>query len=152
MGYSVAIEGNVAKTFARKVDCSWKDANQICRNIKGMKLSKAYDFLNRVLEHKDVIRYYKYLNGVGHHNGKIGCYPEKAIKAIMKVLKSAEANAINKGLNKENLVIAHATAYRGYQYRRSLRAWRVASNNPKGPKRGVAVKQYANIEIILKEE
>lgn len=42
-----------------------------------------------------------------------GKYPVKVANHFLSVLESAEANAEYKGLDTENLVITHASAYQG---------------------------------------
>ncbi len=149
MGYSVPVDEKMAYAYGRDLNIPWKDANQVCANIRGMSVKKAVEFLNRVLEHKDFIIYRKYNTGIGHRRGgKIGKYPEKAIREILKLLKNAEANAEQKGLNTEKLYIYHATAYKGANiYVRTFKKMR-----PRPAGRGRARKiELTNIEIVLKE-
>ena len=150
MGYSVPVDEKMACAYGRNLNISWKDANQVCANIKGMPLKKAREFLNRVLEHRDFIEYRKYNTGIGHRTGgKIGKYPEKAIKEILKLLRNAEANAEQKGLDTEKLYIYHATAYKGANlYVRTFRKMRPRPKGRGGPRKI----ELANIEIVVKED
>jgi large subunit ribosomal protein L22 len=53
---------------------------------------------------------------IAHRRGQgfgPGKYPVKVCEKFLKVLESAEANAEYKGLDTENLVITHASAYQG---------------------------------------
>lgn len=57
-----------------------------------------------------------------HKKGGIGPgrYPKKACGFFIEVIKNAENNAEYKGLNPENMYIAHISAYRGRVIKGSL--------------------------------
>ncbi|MEM0363772.1 MAG: 50S ribosomal protein L22, partial [Sulfolobaceae archaeon] len=74
---------------------------------------------------------------------KAGRYPKKAIKYVLKLIENAEANASNKGLNLDKLVIIHIASHKGITLKRYMpRAFGRAT-----PK----YRRTSNIEIILKE-
>ena len=108
-------ESDIAKGVGRDLDISFKHAVVICDAIRGMRLDKAVELLDGVGKLEKVIPFKKFNTGVGHKSGdvKVGKYPQKASKAIQKVLKEVEANADYKGLDTDNLKITHASAQKG---------------------------------------
>jgi len=125
-GYSLQIDekmrDKIAIASGRDLDISWKEAREICKVIKGMKLYEAMRFLEDVIKHKQAVPYYRYHGKVAHKRGlgnrfkvPFGRYPEKAAKAILKVLKNVENNALIKGLDPEKCVIIHACAHRAHK-------------------------------------
>lgn len=108
-----------AVASGRDLPISLKEAREICKVIKGMKLSKAKELLKAVIEKKQPIPYRRYHGKVAHHRGlerwkwPAGRCPVKAAKEILKVLENAENNAVNKGLDADRLKIIHAAAQKG---------------------------------------
>ncbi|MDR3223046.1 MAG: 50S ribosomal protein L22 [Methanobrevibacter sp.] len=121
MGNKYAYNGidnpKTACAMAKTLKISPKHSVEICREIRGMKLSKAKDYLVDVIEMKKAIPFKRHNKKVGHRKGlkgwPTGRYPVKASKSILDVLESAEANAEYKGLNTENLFIEHISSHRG---------------------------------------
>ena len=95
-----------------------------------MKLTKAYQYLGDVKEHKQVIPFRRFAGGVGrasqakqfkatqgtsslskllalcmNHSFTTGRWPEKSVKFILRLLKNAESNADAKNLELEDLII-----------------------------------------------
>ena len=93
---------------ARGLPISTKQSVEIARFIKGKKLKKAKFLLEQVLDKKIAVPYLRYNRDTPHKKGKIaaGRYPLKATQNFMVVLNSLEANAENKGLNAEQLVVS----------------------------------------------
>lgn len=108
----------------RDLRISYKHAVEICSSIRGRSLKNAKDFLNEVIEMRRPIPFKKYKGKVGHRRGLhkwyAGRYPVKAAKAILKILKEAEANAEYKGLDIDNLWIIHAAAHKGTKIRKYI--------------------------------
>nr|UXY87718.1 60S ribosomal protein L17 [Cryptomonas curvata] len=79
--------------------------------IKGMNLSRAKQFLENVCTFKEIVPFTRYRYGIGRKaqlkNKKTtnGRWPIKSAKSIIQVLKNAESNALEKGLNLESLYI-----------------------------------------------
>ena len=99
----------------------------------GLKLTKAYQYLGDVKEHKQVIPFRRFNGGVGRasqakqfgatqgvlfgwvvigastasdtYSALSGRWPEKSVKFILRLLKNAEANADTKSLDLEELYI-----------------------------------------------
>lgn len=119
---------------------SRKESVEICRLIRNKPVDKAKKILERVIEKKEAVPYKRYLMSVPHRKGKIGPgrYPVKASEKILLLIKSAEANAENKGMSK-NLVISHISAHKGETQSRY------------GRKMGKKAKR-THIKIIVKEK
>jgi len=127
-------------------------AFQVAHNIKGMKLAKAKAFLEDVLQFKQAVTFTKYTGGISRHaQGKLRkapgdkcCWPQKATKIILDLLKNAEANAEMKGLDVDLLKISHIQCNRApMQRRRTYRAH--GRINP-------FMSNPTHIEVILSEE
>ncbi|KAA0017723.1 MAG: 50S ribosomal protein L22, partial [Thermoplasmata archaeon] len=68
---------------------------------------------------------------------------QKAARYILKILENAENNAEYKGLDPENMIIAHISAYKGREIEGIMpRAYGRATQKNE---------QTTNIEIVLKE-
>ncbi|GAA5818258.1 MAG: 50S ribosomal protein L22 [Methanobrevibacter sp. CfCl-M3] len=115
--YNGADNSKIARAMAKTLKISPKHSVEICREIRGMKLSKAKTYLADVIEMKKAVPFKRHNKKVGHRKGlkgwAAGRYPVKASKAILKVLENAETNAESKGLNTENLFIEHISSHRG---------------------------------------
>ncbi len=114
-------EEKQTKCYGRELRISPKAAVEICREIKGMWVDEAYDYLEEVANLKKVVPYKKYKKKVAHkkglHRWYAGKYPQKAAKNIQKLLKDVLASAEYKGLISDNLRIVHAAAHRGIKIR-----------------------------------
>lgn len=131
----------------RDLRISWKDAVEICRAIKGKRLSEAKNFLSEVIELKTPVPFKRFNRKVAHrrqlskwHSGR---WPQKAAKAILEVLKNAEANALYKGLDVDNLWVAYAIAHKGMKIRKYI---------PRAFGRATPYfQQLVHVEIVLEE-
>ena len=89
-----------------------------------MNLHKAQEYLERVLEHKSVIPFRRYNDGVSRKamsknvNFFNGRFPEKACKHVLSLLKNLKSNAEAKGLDTEKCQITHVCTQRAVQGRR----------------------------------
>ena len=109
-------------------------------NIRGKNVDKAIELLERVLEMKQPIRMSRYNRDTAHKKGmSAGKYPVKTADQILKVVKSAKSNALNLGLNVNDLVIFHASAHK------AARPWHFGRQRRRKMKR-------THIEIALKEQ
>ncbi len=94
-----------------------KAAREICNYIKGMKLERAKEVLQDVIDLKTPVPYRRHKKKLPHRRGAqgydAGRYPQKAAREILKVLESVEANAEFKGLYADRLKIIHIAAHRG---------------------------------------
>lgn len=89
-----------------------------------MMLDKAIELLEEVIEEKAWIPYKRHKKKRAHHSGMkkwhTGGHPVKTSQRILKVLRNAEANADNKGLDIDRLRIMHAAAHRGRTYKKYI--------------------------------
>ena len=124
VNYTYQGDEDVAKALATRRAISTKYSVEICSTIKGKKVEAARKILEDAADKKNAIRFTRFTNGAGHKSGiGPGKYPVKAAKAILKVLNSAEANAQNKGMGSD-LIVLHAAANeaaRSYKYGRKSR-------------------------------
>jgi len=151
-GYSIVTEEldpeKTAKASGREIRVSHKHTREVCRTIKGMTLARAKEYLKNVLTKKQAVPFTRYKKKAGHRRGLekafAGRYPLKAAKKVLIVIKSAEANAEDKGLDVDRLRIMHAAAYPGMKIKRfTPRAHGRAS-----PKNDT----LTHIEIVLDEK
>lgn len=110
-------ESKIARAMARSLKISPKHSVEICRAIRGMEVEKAKDYLERVIDMKQSVPFKRHNKKVGHRKGQQGWpsgrYPVKAAGEILKVLINAEANAEDKSMDVENLIIEHISSHRG---------------------------------------
>jgi len=126
---------NMVRVVGNFLPISLKKSREIGRSIKGMKVKKAIDYLNQVIELKKPIPYKRYNMDTPHRKGKgfgPGRYPVKDSKEIIKLLNSAIKIAENKGLVVDSLIINHFVVHRAVS---------------KESRRG----RFVHLEIALKE-
>ena len=111
-----------ARAYGRALRISTRNSVIVCRAITGMNLQKG----KRLLE--DLINRKRDLNGKYYTN---------ISKELLKLLKSAESNAENKGLDVNRLII-HASAHRGFTFMRPRRL------KMRGQRR-----KMTNIQVVL---
>jgi large subunit ribosomal protein L22 len=101
---------------------SRKFAVEIGRYIKHKDVKKAKTLLQKAISLESAIPFSIYNRDLGHKPGiASGRYPVKASKEILKMLESLEANAENKSLDVNNLVITEFMANQGNMMRHSGR-------------------------------
>jgi large subunit ribosomal protein L22 len=148
-GYSVIglDPDKTAIASGRNMRCSPKDSREICKVIRGMMLDKAIETLEGVVELKVWIPYKRHRGERGHHPGvkkwDAGGHPVLASKNILKVLKNAESNADNKGLDIDRLKIVHAAANHGRIYKKFIERAFGKSN--------AYYETTTHVEIVLEE-
>ncbi len=105
---------NTAVVNAKSVPISTKMSVEICSAVKGKNLVQARRILHDVLNMKRALPIKRFNADLGHKPGMAsGRYPINASKAFLNLLDSVEANAQNKGLNVNDLIIVHAKADKG---------------------------------------
>lgn len=125
-GYSIKgiDKENTAVASGRDMRISPKAAREVCSAIRNMRLEKAKDFLEKVIEEKIPVAYKRHKKEVAHRRGLqgwyAGRYPRKASAEILKVITALEANASEKGLDVERLKLIHAVAQRGSKIRKFI--------------------------------
>jgi len=143
-------EARIGKAVKRNVAASLRDLYNVCKAIRGMKVTEAERFLTDALEGKQALPFWKHQRGAAHRSNispkwkvKSGRYPKKAIKYVLEVLSYAKANAVSKGLSEERLKILHAAAHKGITIRRYM---------PRAFGRSTRKFRYtSNIEIVVGE-
>ncbi|KAI8394010.1 50S ribosomal protein L22 [Radiomyces spectabilis] len=128
----------------------FKNTHEVAAAIKGLKLSKAYSYLNNVKEHKQCIPFRRFNGGVGRtaqakeFGTTQGRWPVKSVKFVLDLLKNAESNAEAKGLNVEELYISSIVVNQAPKHRR--RTYRAHGRiNP-------FMTSPCHIEVILNEK
>ncbi len=137
----------MARASGRDLRISWKKAVEVCRFIKGKKLSQAKELLEKVLKKEVMIPFTRFRRKRAHHgsiNGHpCGGYPIRVVREVLKILKNVEANAEYKGLDVDRLVIVHAAAHKGPVIRKYI---------PRAFGRSTPFfQQLVHIEIAVKE-
>ncbi len=142
-----------AKAMMWDAPISYKEAYEIFKIIRGMKLKDAQAFLQKVIEKKVPVPYTRYKLSIAHKAGlakmfskwksPIGRYPVKAAEYILRLLKNVENNAENKDLDVDRLVIIHAAAHRGPYIKR----WMPRAFGRATPKFG----STTHLEVVVKE-
>lgn len=113
-----------AKGSAREVHASPKETLEVCAAIRNMRLSKAKEYLEAVIQKKKPVPFRIHKKKVAHRRGLskwyAGRYPVKSASEILKVLRNVEANAEAKGLDVDGLKIIHAVTHKGRSIRKNI--------------------------------
>lgn len=142
-GYSCDfdVEG-CASARLEGVDASYKDLTEVCGRIRRKDAAWARAFLERVAEGEIPVLYKRHNKKLGHRRelgGRKGRYPWKCAAIVLKVLNSAIANGMAKGLG-EGYVVFGAAANKKFSYPRMA---------PKG-RTARSYYELSRIEIVLK--
>ncbi|MBN1170329.1 hypothetical protein JXA56_04855, partial [Candidatus Micrarchaeota archaeon] len=119
-GYSTDILENCASARLEGVNASYKDLVQVCGTIKSRKTEWALSFLEKAAKGEVAVLYKTHNKRLGHRRelgGRKGRYPKKSAAIVLKVLKSAIANAAVRGIGGD-LMIMHAAANKKLSYGR----------------------------------
>jgi len=142
-GYSCDFDVEVcASARLEGVDASYKDLSEVCGRIRRKDASWARSFLEMAADGEIPVLYKRHNKKLGHRRelgGKKGRYPWKCAAIVLKVLNSAIANGMSKGLGEGYTVFA-ATANKKFTYPRMA---------PKG-RTARSYYELARIEIVLK--
>ncbi len=119
-------EANCAILNANGLPISTKTSIEICNFIRGKNLNKARRLLQDIVDMKSALPIRRFGTDLGHKKGiGAGTYSTSSVSCFIKLLDSVKANAENKGLNIENLVISVIKANWGehrWRYGRKGRA------------------------------
>ncbi|HIJ00912.1 MAG: large subunit ribosomal protein [Candidatus Methanomethylophilaceae archaeon] len=144
-GYTVKADPEItAKAIGKELPISPKHSREICKMIRGMETPKAKEVLEGVIALKRPVPMGRFKKRVSHKAGVgPGRFPQKAAKAILQVIESAEANAEYKGLDPENMIISTVSASLGRT---------IPGHRPRAYGRATQWNQQTvNIEVILEE-
>ena len=102
----------MAKVIGTNLPVSKKIAYEVTNHIRGRPVDKAIALLQDVQKLKTPVPYKRYNRDTPHRKGDFaaGRFPEKAARFIIPMLESLKANAENKGLTGE-LILVHAAAH-----------------------------------------
>jgi large subunit ribosomal protein L22 len=133
-------EKTMARAQAVSLPVSLKQSAEVCRFIRNRKYNQAIRLLESVVSMKTAVPYTRFnRGGTGHRPGMgPGRYPVKVCNQMLKLLRSVNANAIQKGLDTNSLVIKAVVAKQGPKVLKY------------GRKRGRIAKR-THIEIIVEE-
>lgn len=133
------LKENMAKAVIRDSAISTKQSMEISNFIRNKKVSAAKKILEEAIAMKKPIPFRRFTNGVGHKPGMgPGRYAVSASTEILKLLKSVESNAQDKGLNSESLVIISIIPQKG------AASWKYGRQRRRKAKR-------TNLEIVVEE-
>jgi large subunit ribosomal protein L22 len=148
--YKVRDESKIARGVRYDVPVSVKELRDLALVLKGMKLDKAKELLQRVIDKKEAIPFRRYKGKQSHRRGladkygwPIGRYPVKAATYLLKLLEHVEANAENKDLDKDSLVIRHIGVHKGL----TIKRWMPRAFGRSTPK----YRRTSHIEVIVEE-
>ncbi|WP_019177526.1 50S ribosomal protein L22 [Methanomassiliicoccus luminyensis] len=133
-----------SRAIGKEMPISPKDSREVCRMLRGRKVSMAIKMLEEVIDAKRPVPFARYNTGVAHKPGVgPGRYPKKSAEAILKVIESAKHNAEYKGLDSENMKVKVITANLGRV---------IPGYMPRAYGRSTQWNQQTvNIEVILEE-
>ena len=110
------------RASGREVNVSPKAAREVCAAVKGMKITAARAFLEKVINLKVAVAFRRYKKKVGHRSSlsgfHAGRFPRKTALKVLEVMDNLEANAGFKGLDLDRLVLFHAATHRGMKMKR----------------------------------
>lgn len=127
--YSGSNPEKTCKATVKDLRVHFKNTRETAAAIKGMKLSRAKEFLENVSKQKEIVPFIRYKYGVGRKsqlkNSKFtnGRWPKKSSEKLLTILKNAEANAKIKNLDINNLFIGNIQVNKAMKgQRRTFRA------------------------------
>ena len=119
MGISYSVDADpdeTAKAMLRERHMSHKHSKEIAREIKGMTVGDAVEYLEAVKAEEQSVPFRSHNTGVGHRNDidgwDAGRYPEKASEAFLDLLENGINNADHQGFEGEAMEIAHVAAHK----------------------------------------
>ena len=137
----------VAKAYSWNLPISRKHSIEIARMVRYLPVKIAKEWLKKVINKEMAVPFFTYNRDIPHRpkghmhpyfKVKFGRYPEKASKYILKVIESAEKNAINQGMDPNKLFIIHIAGNKGTTIYGRIRKWGVR-------------RKRTHIEVILGE-
>lgn len=151
--YSIQLadESKIAKAMLWDVPVHPKVMREVCSVLKGMKLSEAKSYLERVIELKEAVPFRRSYSEQAHRRGladrwgwPVGRYPVKASRYLLKLLENVENNAESKGLDIEKLKIIHIAPHKGM----TLKRWMPRAFGRATPRFRVR----SHVEVVVAEE
>ena len=145
MGYTQETDPETtSRAIGKELGISPKKCREVCKELTGMKVGAAKQYLRDVADLKKAVPYTRFKMQLSPKPGVgPGRYPKKAALAILRVLESAQSNAEYKGLEADNMRIKVAAASRG----RIEKSYMPRAQGRSTPWN----EQTTNIEIVLEE-
>ena len=119
MGINYSVEADpdtTAKAMLRDRPISLKHSKAISRQIKGMTVAEAEEYLEAVIDGERSVPFRQHNSGVGHRSDidgwDAGRYPEKASKDFLRLLGNVTNNATEQGFDAESMTIKHVAAHK----------------------------------------
>ena len=106
---------HIATAKGENLGISRKFAIEVATFIRGKSLTLAKKNMRDVMALKVAVPFRTYHMDLGHKKGHLGPgrFPTKVAKEILRLLNSAEMNALDKGLDMESLYVARVVANKG---------------------------------------
>ena len=143
MSYSSDVSAkSLAKVRHQNLKISFKKSCEVGKRIRGMEVKKALEYLDKVQNLKMAVPYRRFKQEIGHKKGAgvdTGGYPVKVCEVVVKLLKSAQKNANNIGLDENLLFIKEFITTKGDK--------RYTPGRYSG-----RVMKSTNLEIVLEEK
>lgn len=135
------MEQKEAMACGNDLQIAWKSVVMVGNFIRGKTVAKAKTLLGQVIQMKAAVPFTKFNKDRGHKKGEIaaGRYPVNTAKEVLRLLKSAESNAVNLGMNASNLVVSRFIGNQGPT------SWRFGRKRRRQTKR-------SHIEIFVAEK
>lgn len=104
-----------AKAKGVNIDASQKHCTEIGDFIRDDDVATAKEKLKNVINKEQPVPYSTYNSDLAHKkgDGDAGRYPVNASEEVLRILESAEQNAIYEGMNEDDLYIAEYYANQG---------------------------------------
>eukprot|EP01064_Diplonema_japonicum_P007785 TRINITY_DN1541_c0_g1_i4.p1 TRINITY_DN1541_c0_g1~~TRINITY_DN1541_c0_g1_i4.p1 ORF type:complete len:189 (+),score=45.47 TRINITY_DN1541_c0_g1_i4:130-696(+) len=115
---------NTAKAKGSDMRVHFKNTWQVGNVLRGMPFVKAQKYLEDVMEHKRCIPYIRFSHAAGRtpqakeFGLTQGRWPRKSVELFQNLLKNAESNADQKGLEVKDLKLSHVAVQRAQKIRR----------------------------------
>jgi large subunit ribosomal protein L17e len=113
-----------AKASGNDIQINFKRTWEVAKMLKGKTIEELRTYFSDVLEHKRIIPFTKYTNGIGRKAQATefkktqGAWPEKSVKYLLTLLQNLENNAQTKQLDLKELVITHVQVNQAQKGRR----------------------------------
>ncbi len=132
-------EDNTVKAVGRNLAVSPKQGTEICKYVRGRPLGQAKMLLEQSINMVRAVPFTRFTNGLGHKPGmSAGRFHPKACQLILNVIKSAEANAKNKGYNSSDMKVVHI-------------AMQIGPKNNHAGRQKRSIFKNSHIEVVLQE-
>jgi large subunit ribosomal protein L22 len=143
-------ESKIAKAVLRDIPVHPKVMREVAEAIRGMRLKKAKQYLQRVIEMKEAVPFRHAHGKQAHRRGladkwgwPVGRYPVKAAKYMLELLDNVEANAEFKDLDPDKLKIVAIAVHKGI----TLKRWMPRAFGRASPKNRV----HSTVEVAVME-